>query len=85
MNQKIRELAERVVNESELYCVHKFDLTSDVNQFFAEVFAQLIVQDCLELVEKWELFLANTPSKWTALGAVEDLGDDIREYFGIEE
>lgn len=48
-------------------------------------FARLIVNECLNLVDRWEVFLVNTSSPWTALGAVEELGDDIREHFGIDE
>lgn len=49
MNEQIREIAEHVAKESELYCAVKFDLNKDTNKFFAEVFAELIVRECSTL------------------------------------
>jgi hypothetical protein len=48
MNERIRELAEQVAKESELYCAVPIDMNKESYQFFAQVFAELIVKECID-------------------------------------
>jgi hypothetical protein len=51
MNERIKEFAEQVSLESERYCVEKFNLAKDSNQFFATMFSELIIERCLTQIK----------------------------------
>lgn len=76
-HQRISEIAQQVANESELYCVNKFDTDSDTNQFFAAVFAELIVRECVRYFN--EDYQRDFDTLWR-----EDLTRGMKEHFGIE-
>lgn len=46
-------------------------------------FAQLIVQECVNIVDRMADHVANASDPWTALGAVEEVGIDIQEHFDM--
>jgi len=50
MNERIKLLAEQVTKESELYCAIPIDMNKESYQFFAQVFAELIVKECVSIL-----------------------------------
>jgi len=73
MNERIKLLAEQVTKESELYCAIPIDMNKESYQFFAQVFAELIVRECIQAVKN-------------VGGYNEDYHmNAIKKYFGVEE
>ena len=70
MNERIRELAERARYEASL---------ADCQETYDEKFAELIVQECIDIAQDRANFPGFPPND------VNDIIDEIREHFGVEE
>ena len=62
--------------------------TSHVSVEELEKFAELIVRNCVEIVEAQRVPVGNSPAgemaaKWT-MNALRDTRDEIKEHFGVE-
>ena len=73
MNERIRELARRVVGK------HRNDVDS-ISLFDEQIekFAELIVQECAEVIFE-------TPVKYTEIDIMHIIRDRVKEHFGVEE
>ena len=73
MNERIRELARRVVGK------HRNDVDS-ISLFDEQIekFAELIVQECAEVIFE-------TPVKYTEIDIMHIIRDRVKENFGVEE
>ena len=52
-----------------------------------EKFAELIVQECIDKIETYKIYVGNSPAgelacEWT-YDALKDIRDDIEEHFGV--
>jgi hypothetical protein len=83
MNNRIKEL---------LYQANLLDddgwstsnLTRDVEQF-----AELVIQECIDQIESYQIPVGNSPagelaSEWT-YDALSTISDNIKEHFGVEQ
>jgi hypothetical protein len=84
MNERIRELIEQS---------HTYSFQENRGQFvlndFAEKFAELIVQKCIDKIETHQIPVGNSAAgemacEWT-YAALKEIRDEIREHFGVEE
>ena len=73
MNERIRELARRVVGK------HRNDVDS-ISLFDEQIekFAELIVQECAEVI--FEILV-----KYTEIDIMHIIRDRVKEHFGVEE
>jgi hypothetical protein len=60
------------------------NLTRDVEQF-----AELVIQECIDQIESYQIPVGNSPagelaSEWT-YDALSTIRDSIKEHFGIQE
>lgn len=60
------------------------NLTRDVEQF-----AELVIQECIDQIESYQIPVGNSPagelaSEWT-YDALSTIRDNIKEHFGIQE
>ena len=69
MNERIKELAEQASKEA-------FPL---VSMAWMEKFAELIVKECIDIAQDRANFPGYPPND------VNDIIDEIREHFGVEE
>ena len=78
MNEQIRQLAEQAM----IQAPHEFGGT--YLTFSKEKFAELIVRECVEIADK-----SNQGSKSSNEGTEfyynADIGDKIKQHFGVEE
>jgi hypothetical protein len=74
MNERIKLLAEQVARESELYCAVPIDMNKESYQFFAQVFAELIVEECAGIVDNY--------GRWILY---DKLAVKIKKHFGVKE
>lgn len=86
MNDRLKELAEQatntLINQSSTYGVEV------LYNFDKEKFAELIIQECIDSIETYEIPIGNSPagemaSEWT-YDALKTIRDDINEKFGIK-
>jgi len=82
MNERIKELAEMATE----YVQHGF--TTQETYFNKEKFAELIVQECIDKIETYNISVGNSAAgvlalEWT-YGALKEIRDDIKETFGVE-
>ena len=59
------------------------NLTRDVEQF-----AELVIQECIEQIESYQIPVGNSPagelaSEWT-YDALSTISDNIKEHFGVK-
>jgi hypothetical protein len=81
MNERFRQLAEQA--EMAANCGDHVDVI-----LMMEEFAKLIVQECVEKIETYQIPVGNSAAgemaaKWT-YASLKELRDDIKEHFGIE-
>jgi len=70
MNERIRELVEQAGND--------WDHTMPEGKGFLELFAELIVQECLDIVNRHEYSYHEADPLW-------ETAQLIKERFGVEE
>ena len=73
MNERIKELIKQATTVEE----HKWGISYD--NFDKEKFAELIVRECLDIAQDRAAFDGFPPND------VNDIIDEIREHFGVEE
>jgi len=83
MNERIKELAELSIKESgqEFWWL--------TNDLAIEKFAELIVRECIEKITTYDLVPRNS-AKWEDIYDIharllQDLGEELKEHFGVEE
>ena len=82
MNPKFRELAEQAKMSTYLLA---YGLEFNMS---IERFAQLIVQECIDKIETHRIPVGNSAAgemacEWT-YAALEEVRDEIKQYFGID-
>jgi hypothetical protein len=80
MNQRIRELAK----QAKEYAINRLDETGELHKYYDvyfEKFAELIVAECLGIVDDAERGGSN--DIWD--NAVKFIRRDLQEHFGVEE
>ena len=84
MNDRIRKMA----IEADAWCDKYYfgDLFYDIE--WEKKFAELIVQECVGIIETQRVSVGNSPSgemaaKWT-MNALRDTRDEIKEHFGVK-
>ena len=75
MNERIKELAE----QAEKYADDNFKGENFWTQAYESKFAELIVQECIDIAQDRANFPGYPPND------VNDIIDEIREHFGVEE
>jgi hypothetical protein len=92
MNNNIRTLVEQAIKE-----VDNVDLDSPlleelekmyIPDCFAERFTELIVKECIDKIETYEIYIGNSPlgelaRDWT-IDALVEIRDEIKNHFGVE-
>ena len=73
MNERIKELIKQATTIEE----HKWGVSYD--NFDKEKFAELIVRECIDIAQDRANFPGFPPND------VNDIIDEIREHFGVEE
>ena len=73
MNERIRELVKQATTIEE----HKWGVSYD--NFNKEKFAELIVRECIDIAQDRANFPGYPPND------VNDIIDEIKEHFGVEE
>jgi hypothetical protein len=87
MNERIQQLAEQARQYAEEKQNNPFRIyTLDC---FNEKFAQLIVQECIEKITTYDLVPGHS-AKWEDIYDIhtrllQDLGEELKEHFGVEE
>jgi hypothetical protein len=87
MNQQIKKLAGRALDASvpqTWTTLTAYDLNK-----FTEKFAELIVKECIERITTYDLVPGHS-AKWEDIYDIharllQDLGEDLKEHFGVEE
>ena len=93
MNDRIKELAKQ--SGFYFYDLHDIDgqdlgETVEADSWSAvDKFAELLIKECLDKIETYEIPCGNSPAgemacEWT-YDALKSIRDDIKETFGIEE
>jgi hypothetical protein len=75
MNERIREL----INESTCFKEGDTEGKYDIEVFDKEKFAELIVRECLKIVEPTE----ESGDEWCV--TLKGTAQEIKEHFGVEE
>ena len=93
MSERIKELAEQAgfvmwADESWKPEGAIVDWSSDYDNELAK-FAELIVKECVEKIETYQIPVGNSAAgemacEWT-YASLKELRDDIKEHFGVEE
>jgi hypothetical protein len=78
MNKRIQELAGQCL-----------DQRLDGWHFDKEMFAELIVRECIDKIETYRIPVGNSAAsemacEWT-YDALKEIRDDIKEHFGVKE
>ena len=88
MNERLKEIYTQVCMEQKLpFTVeHNSAVMLDA---FANKFAELIVQECLDKIETHRIPVGNSAAgemacEWT-YSALMEIRDEIKEHFGVEE
>jgi hypothetical protein len=83
MNERIKQLAELSIKESgqEFWWL--------TNDLVIEKFAELIVKECIEKITTYDLVPGHS-AKWEDIYDIharllQDLGEDLKEHFGVKE
>ena len=88
MNERIRQLAE----QADGVFIHKLMTGAKQYTFLEkdlEKFAQLIVRECIEKITTYDLVPGHS-AKWEDIYDIharllQDLGEELKEHFGVEE
>ena len=80
MNERIKQLADQC------YYINTY---TDIEMFNEEKFAELIVRECIEKITTYDLVPGHS-AKWEDIYDIhsrllQDLGEDLKEHFGVEE
>ena len=70
MNERIRQLAEQAG-------IYKLNLSDETEYWIMEKFAEMIVQECAEVIFE-------TPVKYTEIDIMHIIRDRVKEHFGVE-
>lgn len=85
MNERIRELELQVAQSFDpLHRLSQQEYTTEFNKRFAE----LIVRECIDKIETYQIPVGNSAAgemacEWT-YDALKEIRDDIKEHFGVE-
>jgi hypothetical protein len=82
MNERIRQLAEQALFESDFDDEQNIKITMDI-------FAELIIRECIERITNYDLVPGHS-AKWEDIYDIhsrllQDLSEDLKEYFGVEK
>jgi hypothetical protein len=91
LHNNIRTLVEQAIKD-----VDNVDLDSPcieelekmyIPDCFAERFTELIVKECIDKIETYEIYIGNSPlgelaRDWT-YGALVEIRDEIKKHFGV--
>jgi len=87
MNEHIKKLLDRALDQAvpETWT----QLSHEQMTRLSSVFAELIVQECIDKIETHRIPVGNSAAgemacEWT-YSALKEIRDEIREHFGVEE
>ena len=91
MNERIRELAKAYLVH-ERYTRYGEIVEEDLYEFYPdelEQFAELIVRECIDKITTYDLVPGHS-AKWEDIYDIharllQDLGEELKEHFGVEE
>ena len=72
MNKRVKELAEQAQDWADAHAPY----ASEEHEYFIEKFAELIVQECAEVVQE---------GRWMVPPSQHQLARSIKQHFGVEE
>ena len=75
MNERIKELADEAAKFSAIMALPTGE---SGDKLFVKKFAELIVQECAEVIFK-------TPVEYLEIDAMHRVRDRVKEHFGVEE
>jgi len=86
MNEQVKELAGKALDQAvpqTWTTLTAYDLTK-----FTEVFAELIVRECIDKITTYDLVPGHS-AKWEDIYDIhtrllQDLGEELKEHFGVE-
>ena len=87
MNERIQELAERA-GAIEAKTITNIPRALSLNGEEIQEFAELIVRECINKIETYQISVGNSPAgemacDWT-YDALKEIRDDIKETFGLK-
>ena len=94
MNKRIQELAEQAREFADIQYNKQtratFYTNKSVEEFFREKFAELIVRECISIVDEQKECLHEEQKYWHDRDygyemAVNDASKGIKQFFGVEE
>lgn len=84
MNENTQRLANKVAEESKLYCANPINPESEQFKFFATVLTEYVIKECVELCYK-NIAAAVGSHASAHNSAVEKCVNTIKEHFGIDK
>ena len=89
MNERIQLLADEAGLRFTQLMSNPMVPVVDGKETDLEKFAQLIVQDCVDKIEAYQIPVGNSAAgemacEWT-YGALKEVRDEIKQHFGVEE
>ena len=88
MNERIKKLAEEIGAKELCADLYGGEFIGAVRLDFLKKFAELIIKDCVEIIETQRVPVGNSragemAAKWT-MDALRECRDAIKEHFGVE-
>jgi hypothetical protein len=85
MNERIKELAEQCRKEVEHFSIDNGYTYTE--EFDEEKFAELIVRECIDKITTYDLVPGHS-AKWEDIYDIhtrllQDLGEELKEHFGV--
>ena len=83
----IHKRVEELAKQADEYLLDK--VQEENRSSWAQVFAELIVGECIERITNYDLIPGHS-AKWEDIYYIhsrllQDLGEDLKEHFGVEE
>lgn len=90
MNERIKELARIAEVEVQKTLADRWSKVgrAEFMYIYNQKFAHLIVQDCIDRIETYQIPVGNSPAgemacEWT-YDALKEIRDQIKEHFGVK-
>ena len=91
MNERIKELAEQAKKyalDAMIKMTDKEQALKVYSESYDTKFAELIVRECIDKIETYQISVGNSPAgemacDWT-YDALKEIRDDIKETFGLK-
>jgi hypothetical protein len=95
MNEQLKKLVEKTVAQTTLEFSNKTVTitaegrkgnlsTIEIPVEFVEKFAELLIEECMNRVSKWNTFHIDENDKIYHSNIADDINEDLRKHFGVE-